>query len=195
MCRDDVLIVFTPIAGRNDVHIVFTIATDIRPRKIVIDKTLKKKLGKKRGECVYYLDIIDKFALTMDAIKNIGAIDVWIDDFTPCLKDNLTGEVVNTEVIRIRRKSFLKKFNRKNGWYVNWGNVVEDCEVKEYLANDYEPVDETSMPYIVDIRAIKAYADSKGISIVSLTDEEKKQFLIPNPHYRKKGLQNIAAVL
>ena len=131
----------------------------------------------------------------MDAINNIGAIDVWIDDFTPCLKDNLTGEVVNTEVIRIRRKSFLKKFNRKNGWYVNWGNVVEDCEVKEYLANDYEPVDETSMPYIVDIRAIKAYADSKGISIVSLTDEEKKQFLIPNPHYRKKGLQNIAAVL
>jgi hypothetical protein len=65
----------------------------------------------------------------MDAINNIGAIDVWIDDFTPCLKDNLTGEVVNTEVIRIRRKSFLKKFNRKNGWYVNWGNVVEDCEV------------------------------------------------------------------
>mgnify|MGYP006988879921 FL=1 len=45
-----------------------------------------------------------------------GAIDVWIDDFTPCLKDNLTGEVVNTEVIRIRRKSFLSKFNRKNGW-------------------------------------------------------------------------------
>lgn len=33
----------------------------------------------------------------------------------------LTGEVVNTEVIRIRRKSFLGKFNRKSGWYVNWG--------------------------------------------------------------------------
>jgi hypothetical protein len=47
----------------------------------------------------------------------------------------------------------------------------------------------------VDIRAIKAYADGKGVSIVSLTDDEKKRFLIPNPHYRKKGLQNIAAVL
>ena len=47
-----------------------------------------------------------------------GVLDVWIDDFTPCLKDNLTGEVVNTEVIRIRRKSFLSKFNRKSGWYV-----------------------------------------------------------------------------
>lgn len=46
----------------------------------------------------------------------IHEIDVWIDGFTPCLKDNLTGEVVNTEVIRIRRKSFLGKFNRKSGW-------------------------------------------------------------------------------
>ena len=59
----------------------------------------------------------------------IGAIDIWLDDFTPCLKDNLTGEVLNTEVVRIRRKSFLSKFNRKNGWYVNWGNIVEEYEV------------------------------------------------------------------
>ena len=65
----------------------------------------------------------------MDADKMVRAIDVWIDDFTPCLKDNLTGEVVNTEVIRIRRKSFLSKFNRKTGWYVNWGKIVEECEV------------------------------------------------------------------
>ena len=60
----------------------------------------------------------------MDADKKIQEIDVLIDVFTPCLKDNLTGEVVNTEVIRIRRKSFLSKFNRKSGWYVNWGG---DC--------------------------------------------------------------------
>ena len=55
----------------------------------------------------------------MDTGKKIREIDVWIDVFTPCLKDNITGEVVNTEVIRIRRKSFLGKFNRKSGWYVN----------------------------------------------------------------------------
>ena len=59
----------------------------------------------------------------------VKTIDIWIDDFTPCLKDNLTGEVVDTEVIRIRRKSFLRKFNRKNGWFVNWGKIVEDYEV------------------------------------------------------------------
>jgi hypothetical protein len=73
--------------------------------------------------------------------------------------------------------------------------LIQEKKYKEYLANDYEPVDETSMPYLVDIRAIKAYADGKGVSIVSLTDDEKKRFLIPNPHYRKKGLLNIAAVL
>ena len=28
-------------------------------------------------------------------------INVWIDEFTPCLKDVLTGEIVQTEVIRI----------------------------------------------------------------------------------------------
>lgn len=35
-------------------------------------------------------------------------INVLIDEFTPCLKDARTGELVQTEVIRIKRKSFLK---------------------------------------------------------------------------------------
>ena len=65
----------------------------------------------------------------MDTENVIRELDVLIDVFTPCLKDNLTGEVVNTEVIRIRRKSFLSKFNRKSGWYVNWGKIVEEYEV------------------------------------------------------------------
>ena len=53
--------------------------------------------------------------------------------------------------------------------------LIQEKKYKEYLANDYEPVDETSMPYLVDIRAIKAYADGKGVSIVSLTDDENKR--------------------
>ena len=36
---------------------------------------------------------------------------VTIDELTRCLKNTLTGDVVETEVIRIRRKSFLSKFN------------------------------------------------------------------------------------
>jgi hypothetical protein len=43
----------------------------------------------------------------MDTENIIREIDVWIDDFTPCLKDNLTGEVVNTEVIPCGHSSSL----------------------------------------------------------------------------------------
>ena len=57
-----------------------------------------------------------------------------------------------------------------------------------------EPVDESAMPYLVDIRAIKAYADSKGVSIVDLSDEEKKRFMIPNPRYRQPRRHSIAAM-
>lgn len=56
-------------------------------------------------------------------------INVWIDEITPCLKDSLTGELVQTEVIRIRRKSFLKKYNKKTGWYTNWEKLVDNNEV------------------------------------------------------------------
>ena len=41
-------------------------------------------------------------------------INVVIDAFTPCLKDARTGELIQTEVIRIKRKSFLKKYNKKS---------------------------------------------------------------------------------
>ena len=40
-------------------------------------------------------------------------INVFIDEFTPCLKDAKTGELVETEVVRIRRRSFLRKYNKK----------------------------------------------------------------------------------
>ena len=35
-------------------------------------------------------------------------IAVEIDELTPCLKDNNTGAILETEVIRIKRASFLK---------------------------------------------------------------------------------------
>ena len=81
------------------------------------------------GKNAFICGLFRIFATDMNTESKIHEIDVWIDDFTPCLKDNLTGEVVNTEVIRIRRKSFLSKFNRKSGWYVNWGKIVEEYEV------------------------------------------------------------------
>ena len=46
-----------------------------------------------------------------------------IDELTPCLKNVETGEIYETEVIELRRKSFLSKFNKRTGWYVNWGKL------------------------------------------------------------------------
>ena len=71
---------------------------------------------------------------------------------------------------------------------------IQEKKYKDYLSQEYEPVDESAMPYLVDIRAIKAYADSKGVSIVELSDEEKKQFMIPNPRYRQPRRHSIAAM-
>lgn len=59
-------------------------------------------------------------------------ICVDIDEITPCLKDSVTGEIIDTEVIRVRRKSFLQKYNKKNGWYVAWDSLVKDYEIYGY---------------------------------------------------------------
>ena len=48
-------------------------------------------------------------------------IAFMIDELTPCLINTLTGETVQTEAVELKRKSFLSKFNSRNGWYVNWG--------------------------------------------------------------------------
>ena len=72
--------------------------------------------------------------------------------------------------------------------------LIQEKKYKDYLSQEYEPVDESAMPFLVDIRAIKAYADSKGVSIVSLSEEEKQRFMIPNPSYRKKRRLGVAAV-
>ena len=55
-------------------------------------------------------------------------------------------------------------------------------------------IDESLMPYLVDFRTIKAYADSKCVAITDLSDEEKQKFMIPNPNYRKKRHHCIAAM-
>jgi hypothetical protein len=52
-----------------------------------------------------------------------------IDELTPCLKNVETGEIYETEVIELRRKSFLSKFNKRTGWYVNWGNFAQGVQV------------------------------------------------------------------
>jgi len=54
---------------------------------------------------------------------------VEIDGLTPCLIDNETGDIVETEVIRVKRKSFLSKYNMNTGWYVDWSDLLKENEI------------------------------------------------------------------
>ena len=56
-------------------------------------------------------------------------IAVEIDELTPCLKDDNTGAILETEVIRIRRASFLKNYNSRTGWYTNWAELLKENEI------------------------------------------------------------------
>lgn len=56
-------------------------------------------------------------------------ITFTIDTMTPCLIKTSTGENFETEVIQLKRKSFLSKFNKRTGWYVNWSKFEEEIEV------------------------------------------------------------------
>ncbi len=85
-------------------------------------------------------------------------INVIINEFTPCLKDAQTGELVQTEVIRIKRKSFLRKYNQKNGWYTNWADLADENEI-------YALVVEGSVD-IQGLVAIKANPDMQAMYIV-----------------------------
>ena len=85
-------------------------------------------------------------------------INVIIDKLTPCLKDAKTGELVQTEVIRIKRKSFLRKYNKKNGWYVNWESLLDENEV-------YALVAEGS----VDIQGVVAVAKDNDMNALYIT--------------------------
>ncbi len=49
-----------------------------------------------------------------------------------------------------------------------------------YMQKNYSPVDVNSLPYFVDMKAMRNYAKEKGISISSLTDAEKEKFLKVN---------------
>ena len=40
-------------------------------------------------------------------------ISVWIDEMTLCLKDGLTGELIQTEVLRVKRNFFYRNLIRR----------------------------------------------------------------------------------
>ena len=95
---------------------------------------------------------------------DLGFTSVYIDYFTPCLNDITTEELIDTEVIRI------------NGQMSNYNS---------YMENAYTPIDVNTLPYFVDMKAMRDYAKAKGVAISSPTDSEKEQFVKENLATRK----------
>ena len=45
-----------------------------------------------------------------------------------------------------------------------------------YMQKTYSPIDVNTLPYFVNMKALRNYAKEKGVPISSLTDSEKEQF-------------------
>ena len=109
-------------------------------------------------------------------------INVWIDEMTPCLKDNLTGELISTEVLRVRRKSFLQKFNKKNGWYVNWSELLKDSMVEVYALVVAGTVD------IQGLVALQKSDDMQAVYVAWMcTAPQNNKLLVKEPKYSGVG--------
>ncbi len=78
-----------------------------------------------------------------------------IDELTPCLRNVYTGDIVETEVMRVRRKSFLSKFNEKTGWYVNWNQFDTETEIYALVIKG-----------TVDIQGLIAITDDKDSNAI-----------------------------
>lgn len=66
--------------------------------------------------------------ITKEIIQH-GIVNIIIDDIVPCLKNSETGELVQTEVIKILKRTDLKKFNIRSGWNINWSQLPKEVEV------------------------------------------------------------------
>lgn len=64
-----------------------------------------------------------------EQLTKTGCIDIWIDEVVPCLKEVSTGKIEETVVFKIESRAYLKKFQKSNGWHINWNEIPEDIEV------------------------------------------------------------------
>ena len=67
---------------------------------------------------------------------NQSIINVWIDEIVPCLKNTETGELQETVVFKIESRTYLKKFQKRNGWHINWNEIPSEVEVYALALKD-----------------------------------------------------------
>lgn len=65
---------------------------------------------------------------------------------------------MQTEVIRIKRKSFLRKYNKKNGWYTNWVSLADKNEIYALVVEG-----------AVDIQGLIAVARNKDMKALYIS--------------------------
>lgn len=70
---------------------------------------------------LYTTSLVDK--------SKIGSVDIDIDEIVPCLKNVETGEIIDTAVIKIESHSYLKNFQKNNGWHIDWDKCPYDVEI------------------------------------------------------------------
>lgn len=68
--------------------------------------------------------------------KKRGLLDLYIDEVVPCLKNTETKEIVETVVFKVETRSFLRAFNKKNGWYENWSTFGTEVEIYALATKD-----------------------------------------------------------
>lgn len=54
-----------------------------------------------------------------------------------------------------------------------------------YMQRNYSPIDVNTLPYFVNMKAMREYAKERGVAISSLTDSEKEKFTKPNLSNKK----------
>ena len=54
-----------------------------------------------------------------------------------------------------------------------------------YMQKKYSPIDVNTLPFFVDMKAMREYAKEKGVSISSLSEAEKEKFTKVNPTSKK----------
>jgi len=61
------------------------------------------------------------------------------EELVPCLRDNSTGQLVDTLVEEAKR-SELKGYNEKTGWYVNWSKMPNEASIYKLMVKGSDEI-------------------------------------------------------
>lgn len=57
--------------------------------------------------------------------------------------------------------------------------MIQKTKYDTYMAQEYVPIKSENIRYFVDYRGLRSYAESRGLKISELTEDEKREFVYP----------------